>query len=168
MLPEVTLSGEAGYAERELEMRAEPQSDAVVIGKIPKGGQFELLKRQMAWAQIASGNQQGWVLFFFLVNGSPPNQAPPARAMAEALGFASSRQGTGNITSSIGIRGLDEEQLKAAKFNEPELRKLETFLVPGPAAAGFAREGALAQRRVEYLTTPVAEGQNSTFPKGAD
>ena len=151
---------ETGYAERELDIRAAPRADAASLGKIPKGGQFELLKKQMSWAQISTAGLQGWVPFYFLVSGTPSNELPPARAMAEALGLASSRQNSGSIVASVGIRGLNEEQLKSAQFNEPELRKLESLIVQPQTAAAFAGEAALAARKVEYMAAPVPASNN--------
>jgi hypothetical protein len=148
------LAAESGYASKELEIRAEPRNDARVVGKLAANARFEMVKREAAWAQITTGTQTGWVLFFFLMNGDPPaSQGGGLTGAADALGFATRRQGT--IVANIGIRGLDEEKLKSAQFNASELQKLESFLVPKQTALSFAQEGPLAQRRVEYVAEPT-------------
>jgi hypothetical protein len=42
-------------------------------------------------------------------------------------GIATGRAGTGQVVSSTGVRGLSEADLKAAKFDEAELRRAEAL-----------------------------------------
>jgi len=78
---------------------------------------------------------------------------------AGVLGLASGRSGTGKVVATTGIRGLSEKELKAAKYNEKELRKAESFAVTEAEARRFAAEGKLVARKVKYLSAPeVAEG----------
>lgn len=148
-------SADTGIAARDLELRAEPRNDARIVGKLQKDGRFELLKYEKFWAQVSAGNQQGWVMSFYLSMGAEPAANPsPGRVVAESLGLATQRQG-GQATAALGIRGIDEEQLKAARFNAEELKRLESFLVTRPTATTFAREIPLAPVGVEYLPAPV-------------
>ena len=43
------------------------------------------------------------------------------------IDVASGRAGSGQVISTTGIRGLSAEELKAAKFNEEEMQKLESY-----------------------------------------
>ena len=70
------------------------------------------------------------------------------------LGLASGRAGTGKVVATTGIRGLSEEDLKAAKYNETELKKAESYGVTRAEAQKFAAEGKLTARKVEYLPAP--------------
>jgi hypothetical protein len=168
VLPLAGIAGDVGYAAKDLEIRSEPRIASPVIGQLPRNGRFEILQRQMAWAQISTTNQQGWVLFYFLMNGEPPATSAPRNVMGELLGFGTRQQGTGTVTASIGIRGISEEELKAAKFNPVELTKLESFLAQKPQAASFAQQGQLSQRNVEYLPAPAPENpRNQSAPPGS-
>ncbi len=150
-------SADTGIAARDLDLRAEPRNDARIVGKLQKDGRFELVKYEKFWAQVSAGNQQGWVMSFYLSMGAEPQANPsPGRVVAESLGLATQRQG-GQATAALGIRGIDEEQLKAARFDAEELKKLESFLVTGPAAATFAGEIPLGPVKVEYLPAPMPE-----------
>ena len=144
-------AGEAGHTTRELEMRAEPRADAAVVAKLARGARFELLERRMSWAQVESDGRRGWVLFFFLMAGEPPKPAG-GTAVAEAwtLGTQRPSQG-GGVTATIGVRGIDEEQLRAARFNAEELKRLEHYAMPRQVGEGFAAEAGLAPRDVAYL-----------------
>lgn len=150
-------SAETGIAARDLDLRADPRNDAKIVGKLQKDGRFELLKYEKFWAQVSAGNRQGWVMSFYLSMGAEPAANPsPGRVVAESLGLVTRRQG-GQATAVLGIRGIDEEQLKAARFNAEELKKLESFLVTRPTATVFAREIPLGPVKVDYLRAPVPE-----------
>ena len=75
---------------------------------------------------------------------------------AGVLGLASGRAGTGHVVATTGIRGLSEEDLKAAKYNELELKKAESFGATQAEGRKFAAEGRLVARKVEYLAAPEA------------
>ena len=70
------------------------------------------------------------------------------------IGLASGRAGTGHVVATTGIRGLSEEDLKGAKYNEGELKKMESFTVTESEARKFAAEGNLTARKLEYLPAP--------------
>ena len=48
-------------------------------------------------------------------------------------------------------RGLSAEELKAAKFNEDEMKKLESHLVSANDAQQFASAGGLSSSQLAYL-----------------
>jgi hypothetical protein len=60
------------------------------------------------------------------------------------------------VVATTGIRGLSGEELKAAKYNEMELRKTESFAATEAEARRFAAEGKLVARKVKYLSAPEA------------
>jgi hypothetical protein len=70
------------------------------------------------------------------------------------LGLASGRAGTGKVVATTGIRGLNEEELKAAKFDGKELERAESYATSKQAAAKFAAQGKLAARKFDYLPAP--------------
>jgi hypothetical protein len=59
------------------------------------------------------------------------------------------------------VRGLDEAQLKAAKFNTEELKRLESSLGSKQAAEDFAKEGKLVSHKIEFLPAAVAVPQQN-------
>lgn len=70
--------------------------------------------------------------------------------------------GTGQIVSTAGIRGLDEEQLKAAKYDAVQISELDSQAVSAAAARNFAAQAGLRSRPIAYLPDP-ARG-NSLYP----
>jgi len=67
------------------------------------------------------------------------------------MDVASGRAGTGKVVSTTGIRGLSAEDLKTAKFSEPEMKKLESYAVSQQDAQKFAKTGGLNAAKVAYL-----------------
>ena len=134
-------------------IRSYPVDERFVAKLLPifAHARFELLERRMSWAQVESDGRRGWVLFFFLMAGEPPKPAG-GTAVAEAwtLGTQRPSQG-GGVTATIGVRGIDEEQLRAARFNAEELKRLEHYAMPRQVGEGFAAEAGLAPRDVAYL-----------------
>jgi hypothetical protein len=52
------------------------------------------------------------------------------------------------------VRGLNEEQLKSAKYNAAEVKKLESYTQTAKQGEQFAKSGALKSVRVAYLPEP--------------
>jgi predicted ThiF/HesA family dinucleotide-utilizing enzyme len=55
------------------------------------------------------------------------------------------------VVATTGIRGLNEEELKAAKFNEAEVKLVESYSASKAQAQQFANEGKLVARKFDYL-----------------
>jgi hypothetical protein len=68
--------------------------------------------------------------------------------------MSTGRAGTGQITSATGVRGLSEEDLKAAKFDAAELARAQGNAVSASVAAQFATAGKLASQNVAFLPEP--------------
>lgn len=141
--------GETGYTTRELELRERPVSAAPLAGKVPKNAKVEILAEQKAWSQIRSGETTGWTLSFYVMKGEPA----PAPSVGRRLGglFSLGTERRAETTATIGIRGLDEEDLKSAQYNENELKRLESLGVPRAEGESFAKRGALVPQKVDYL-----------------
>jgi uncharacterized protein YgiM (DUF1202 family) len=148
-----TLAGEAGTALKADDLKAEPFRDAKTVGSLTAGDNVEILKKEGGWFQVKSAKGSGWVRMLSIRRGEARKGSGD---VAGVLGLASGRAGTGSVVATTGIRGLSEEDLKAAKYNEVELRKVESFAVTEAEARRFAAEGKLVVRKVEYLSAPKA------------
>jgi hypothetical protein len=144
-------AGEAGTALKKDNLMAEPFRDAKIVGPLNTGDKVEILKKQDGWFQVKSAKGSGWVRMLSIRLGEARKGTVDTTGV---LGLASGRAGTGKVVATTGIRGLSEEDLKAAKYNEPELRKTESYGVTRAEAQKFASEGKLAARKVEYLQVP--------------
>ena len=97
-------------------LHAEPKADAPVVAQVKEGTPAEVVAKQGAWVQVKSAAGTGWIFAFNVNYGS---------AGAAATGAApSQRRGT---TATIGIRGLEKEDLKNATFDGKQLDALDGF-----------------------------------------
>jgi len=142
-------AGEVGYASRELELRAQPLSGAPVTAKLAKHTKFEILAEQKAWSQVKAADTTGWTLTFYVLKGEPAPQVSTGRRLSELFSLGTERRP--ETTATIGVRGLDEEQLKSAQFNEQELKRLEALGVPKSEGEAFARRAQLQPQKVDYV-----------------
>ena len=146
--------------ERESELRADPRVDAAVVSKLPAGAKGEAVARQGVWVQVKSGNAAGWMYSFNVRFGAPA--ASGDSGGGSVLGRVFGPRQRVNVTATIGIRGLDEEDLKQARFDGAQLQQLDNFAATREQAEAYAAEKGLSSSRVEYLAPlaqqPAADG----------
>jgi uncharacterized protein YgiM (DUF1202 family) len=148
------LAQEAGTMLKEDVLRAEPYADAQVALSLKKGAAVTILKRTGGWYQVKAGATQGWVRMLSVRRGG----ASQTNAMKEASGaaaIATGRAGTGQVVSTTGVRGLSEADLKAAKYDEAQIKKAESFAVAAAVAQTFAQQGKLKAMQFDYLPAPA-------------
>lgn len=144
-------AAEVGTALKSDELKAEPFRDAKTVAKLASGDKVDILKKDGGWYQVNSAKGKGWVRMLSIRKGDARKGGTDASGV---LALASGRAGTGKVVATTGIRGLNEEELKAASFNEAELKRAESYATDKKAAAKFAASGKLAARRFDYLPAP--------------
>lgn len=150
------MAAEMGAALKADELKAAPFRDAKTVGSLKAGDKVEILKRNGGWFQVKSGKSSGWVRMLSIRRGEARKGGGE---VAGLLGMASGRAGTGKVVATTGIRGLSEEELKAAKYDEAELKQAESFIVSRAEAKKFAAKGGLVARPMDYLPAPAAQGR---------
>ncbi len=141
---------ESGTALKNDDVKAEPFHDAKTVAALAKGDKVDILAKQGGWLKVKSSRGTGWVRMLSIRKG----EARKASEASGLLGLASGRAGTGKVVATTGVRGLNEEQLKAAKFDAAELKRAESYSTSREQAAQFARQGGLAARALGYLPAP--------------
>ena len=127
-------------------LRAEPFADAKKLSAIAKGDSVDILSKKGAWLQIKTSKNSGWVRLFSVRQG-----ASNSNQVKGVIDVANGRAGTGQVISTTGIRGLDAEDLKQAKFNEEEMKKFESNMVSVQNGQQFANAGGLKSVQFSYL-----------------
>ena len=146
--PGTARAADTGAARRDSEIKASPYRDAKTVGALSKGDGVELLARRGGWYQVRSPKGDGWVRMLSIRRGEARARKLEA---GELVGLASGRSGTGKVVATTGIRGLTEEELKQAKYNENEVKKVESFTITAAQGRKFAAAENLAAQNVEYL-----------------
>lgn len=147
-----------GYVARPGELMDEPYRDAKVLLELEEGQGVEIQDRKGGWYSITVGEQTGWVRMSTIRKGEMV--APPSEGaeVGGVLDLASGRAGSGNVVAATGVRGLNEEELKAAQFNEAEIKKMESYAINRKQAQRFAHNGKLTAREMPFLPAPAEEG----------
>lgn len=150
MLSGIAFAAESGTALKDDTLRKEPYADAKATGSLKRNTKVDILAKKGAWLQVKSGSATGWVRLLSVKRGA----ASTSSETAGVLGLASGRAGTGKVVSTTGVRGLNEEDLKSAKFSEEEVKQLEANTVSEASGKQFASAGGLQARKLEYLPQP--------------
>lgn len=146
-LPLVSLAAETGSALKADVVRKEPYSDAKKVGDIKRGEQLQILGKKGAWLNVKTAKAGGWVRLLSVKRGTSSG----SNQIKGVLDVASGRAGTGKVVATTGVRGLNEEELKNAKYNEAEVKKLESFTITSQQAQQFAKNGGLKAIKFNYL-----------------
>lgn len=146
---------DTGTALKTDNLRAEPYTDARTTGKLARGEKLEILGKKGPWLKVKTAKATGWVRLLSVKRTSSTSAANQA---AGVLGVATGRAGTGQVVATTGVRGLSEEELKSAKFNEAEVKTLEGYEQSAAQAQKFAGSGGLKPVKFPYLSAPVQQG----------
>ena len=148
LLNTTTYAAETGSALKADEIKADPFRDAKTVAKLATGDKVEIQGKDGGWLKVKSAKGSGWVRMLSIRQGEARKGSGDASGL---LGLASGRAGTGKVVSTTGIRGLNEEELKSAKFNAQELKLAESYAVSRADAQKFAAQGKLTARKFDYL-----------------
>lgn len=152
-------AGETGAAVKTDDIKSEPFRDARTVATLAAGDKVDILKKDGGWLRIKSARGSGWVRMLSIRRGEA-RKASAAGEAAGLAGLASGRAGTGRVVATTGIRGLNEEELKAAKYSEAELKLADSLVASRADAQKFAAKGKLAARKLDYLPEP-AKGERT-------
>src|SRR5687767_4016573 len=88
---------------RDSKVHAEPNASAAVVGELKQGATAQVVARQSGYVQVKTGETTGWVFSFNVreAGGGSATATPTP-------------QRRGPASATIGIRGLDKEDLKNA------------------------------------------------------
>ncbi len=153
----LALAAESGTALKSDTLRREPYADAASAGTLARGDKLQILEKKGAWLKVQTPRAGGWVRLLTVRRG----EAGKSSEAAGVLGLASGRAGTGQVVSTTGVRGLSEEQLKSAKFNEEEVKLLESAAIDAGQALQFAVSGGLQARKLAYLPKPKSATEDT-------
>jgi hypothetical protein len=138
--------------ERDSPLYAEPRLDASQVVQLKQGAAAEAIGKQGAWLNLKTPGGSGWLFSFNVrfqsVAGAGAEGASGAGTAAGRL--FGPRRGP-SVTSSAGIRGIEEEDLKQASFNADQMKLLDGYVATKEAAERRAKASGLAPVNVEYL-----------------
>lgn len=149
-LPLAALAADPATLSRADVMRDKPFADAREVSKLAAGAKVDIVARNGGWYQVKAGTKTGWVRMLNVRRATTASSS-----VAGLATVASGRAGTGTVSTTTGVRGLDAQELATATFNEAQVAKAEGYRVSRADAEAFARAGKLVVQKVEPLPAPA-------------
>ncbi|HUQ24170.1 MAG TPA: SH3 domain-containing protein [Burkholderiales bacterium] len=134
---------------RAADLKAQPASDAATVSELAASAAVDAGERSGGWVRVKTqAGAEGWVKMLALRYGGPGAAKRGDSGIGQAVNVA--RSGSSGTQVTTGVRGLDENDLKTARPNPAELKKLQGYAESKQASSGFAENGKLKVQRVEY------------------
>ena len=136
--------------ERNSALYAEPRLDSSQVTQLKLGATGEVIGKQGAWLNLRTPGGSGW-LFSFNVRFQSKQAGAGDSGAGSAAGRLFGPRRSVSVTSTIGIRGIEEEDLKQASFNADQMKLLDGYVATEQVAERSARATGLAPVNVEYM-----------------
>jgi hypothetical protein len=146
-------AAEQATVERESRLHAEPRLDAPEVAVATPGTVAEVLGKSGAWLNVRTPSATGWLFSFnvrFIVKPADTAQESASGGDSAIGRVFGPRRGV-NVTSTIGVRGLEKEDLRQAQFSAEQMQQLDGFAASREAAQESARAKGLTAVQVDYL-----------------
>jgi hypothetical protein len=153
LLTGAVWAADEGVMIKDETLRTSASSTGAGVGSVSKGAGVEILARQGGWTQIRHAGKTGWVRILSVRKGGA-SRTDAGAEVAGALAIGTTRYDPNRVTATAGLRGLNEEELRAARYDPAQLQRLDGYAVGAPEARQFANSGGLQARSVTYLPAP--------------
>ena len=150
----------SGTVLRAEKLYSQPAATSKTTASVAKGAKVEILAKQGGWLRVKSGASTGWIRLLSVRAGTG---GLGGAGVGDVVGAATTKSDPSRVVAVAGLRGLDEEDLKQAKFNEAELARMEGVKVTPAQARSFAGQSGLTAARVPNLPKPQAAKPASTW-----
>ena len=145
---------------RDENLYVQPSAASAVAARASKGAAVDIVARQGGWLQIKTGKSQGWVRLLSVRAGSG---GAGGVGLGDVVGAATTKSDPSRVVAVAGVRGLNEEDLKQAKYSAEELARLDAMGVTPAQAKTYADRSGLAIVNVPSLPKPKPEQSNSSW-----
>lgn len=138
--------------ERDAPLYAEARLDSKVLATLKQGAAAEVVAKAGAWLNLRTPDSAGWLLSFNVrFSGARPDAEAANAQGGSALGRMFGPRQRVSVTSTIGVRGLEEEDLKQARFDKDQMQLLDQYAASRADAEGAANAAGLAPARVDHF-----------------
>lgn len=150
----------SGTVLRAEKLYSQPAATSRVTANVAKGANVEILAKRGGWLQVRAGKSTGWIRLLSVRAGAG---GLGGAKVGDVVGAATTKSDPSRVVAVAGLRGLNDEDLKQAKFNEQELARMEALAVKPAQARSFASQSGLAAISVPDLPKPQARKSSSTW-----
>jgi hypothetical protein len=153
-LAPTAASAEKGQIIRAGDLLAQPFIDAPSAAKLIASQPATIVQRRGPWVSVQANGKTGGVRLLNLclepavavAGRTPPSTASRPSGLSSLM-----RTGSSGRTVTKGVKGMDEEDIRASTPNYGELTLLEGLGVDAAEARASAEKAKLAERSVAYL-----------------
>lgn len=153
VLPGLACAQDQAFTNRSTELKEQGAPEARVLATLPENTPVKVLARGGGWTRVDAGGTPGWVRVFHLrfpvVTETSSSSGSALTSLGSALGIGKPRAQAAT-SGTLGVRGLDKEQVQSARPDAEALRRLQSFRVDQDSAERFAREGKLIEVSIDY------------------
>lgn len=149
-----------GTVLRDEKLYSQPTSSSSVMASVVKGAGVEILAKEGGWLRVTAGQSTGWIRLLSVRAGAG---GVGGVGVGDVVGAATTRSDPSRVVAVAGLRGLNDEDLKQARFNAGELARLDRFKVTPAQARSFARQSGLVAVNVPALPEPGPEQTSSPW-----
>lgn len=163
-LPSLVWAQAVGTTNRATELKAEPSADAATVASLSRETPIVDLGRSTGWIRVQTGDKKtGWVRSFHVsMKGSVSETSSSSGAFSSLTSlFAPAKRESPKTISTVGIRGLSEEEMKNAKPNPAEFNKMKSYAASKADAEAAAKRARLSATTVAYVDAngkPIQRG----------
>lgn len=144
------LADGPGTLIRACELKNQPFIDADTLASLPDSAPVTVLDNQGGWSRIKTADgKQGWVRLLNIRIGKPDEPAVVGKSLAQLGGVI--RTGTTKSAATTGVKGLSKEEIRAAKPNPQEIRRLEAARAKPREVDQFAAARKLVAQDIPEL-----------------
>lgn len=149
-----------GTVLRDEKLYSKPSATASVAASVPRGATVTIQQKQGGWLRVTSGKTSGWIRLLSVRAGAG---GLGGAGVGDVVGAATTKSDPSRVVAVAGLRGLNEEQLKQAKFNADELARMEAQAVSPAQARSFAGQSGLVAVNVPALGAPKPAKSSSPW-----
>lgn len=149
-----------GTVLRNERLYAQPSATAAATGNVAKGENVNVLAKEGGWLRVSAGKTTGWIRLLSVRVGEG---GLGGAGIGDVVGAATTKSDPSRVVAVAGLRGLNDEDLKQAKFNAEELGRLDALAASGAQARGFASQAGLAAANVPALPKPASQQPSSSW-----
>lgn len=148
-----------GTVLRNEKLYSQPSSSSVETASVAKGASVNILAKQGGWLRVSAGRSTGWIRLLSVRAGEG---GLGGAGVGDVVGAAATRSDPSRVVAVAGLRGLNDEELKQARFNADELARLDAWEVTAAQARSFAGQSGLVAVKVADLPKPRPEPEQSS------
>jgi len=161
---------------REALVYSATSSTSQAVGKIAAGTRVSVFGRKGGWKEVYYEKESivGWVRSYQIREGSltpavEGETGSDSRGFLAGLAafsrkasgfFRSSSTPTSSSTATIGVRGLSEAEINAARPDYDEFKKMQQYASNNVRLVEFSQSGRLSVNNVKHLTANKKQGRS--------